>query len=154
MAQPVQTTERMATLLGLMAEGRLVETRQYWDNMIQTEPGVAAQWYLLAQLLQCDTLQRQQQIAEGLGQLGDGPRRSFQRLVQTVHTFHRLHRFLAQVRQAKPDREASQRAVVRTALTDLLHTVQRCKEARPARKASTRAVSQLELLLAKANMGG
>lgn len=130
MNQPIPTTEFMATLLRLVDEGRSTQARAVWETLIQAQPEVAAQWYLLASLLRDTDKQQQQQIAEGLKKLGDAPQCAFQKTVHTLDTTHRLNHFLLQVKQARSKSSATE-STVRDALTHFLQNVQRCKQIKP-----------------------
>lgn len=147
MAQPIPTTDFMAPLLRLVHEGRDVQAQAVWETLIQTQPDVAAQWYLLASLLR-DT-HTQQQIAEGLEKRGHEPRETFLKRVRTLETLHRLNHFLVQVRRAKSADETA-KARHRSALTRLLNGVQRCKQTRPTEVKPVLVLDRLERLLANA----
>jgi hypothetical protein len=124
--QPTFSVERLARLATTQ---RVTEARAELNALVQEQPEVAAQWYIVARLLLHEGADRCQQIQDGLISLGLAPQRAFQQVVRRLDTLQHLELFLAQVRQARATAATQQQAQVRIGLTRFLDQVQRHKQA-------------------------
>ena len=96
--EPTHSMERLARLA---ATQRVAEARAELDTLVQEQPEVAAQWYIVARLLLHGGADRFRQIQDGLIPLGLAPQRALQQAARQLDTLQHLELFLAQVRPTR-----------------------------------------------------